>query len=105
MTTTDAPDPPAETVLDLMSRSDRVKPRFVESSNIDGLIAAVIRLTMEVSAIRDRLDIHEALAERHGVGGEAEVERFEADPALSARRMNRRQRLIEAIVRDLTAVA
>ncbi len=103
--TDDAEQPPPRTVHDLMSHLERRKPAFVEGSNIDGLIAAVIRLTMEVSMIRDRLDIHEAVAERHGVGGEAEVESFEADAALNAKRLARRERLIETIIRDLTAVA
>ena len=95
---------PAQTIHGLMMDAERVKPRFIESSNVDGLVAAVMRLTMEVSALRDRLDIHEAIAERHGVGGEAEVEAIRADAALAGKRADRRQKLIEAIVHDLTAI-
>jgi hypothetical protein len=88
----------------LMSRAERRKPGFIKNPNVDGLVAAVIRLTMEVSALRDRLDIHEALAERHGIGGADAIEKFEPDPALTERRMRRRERLIALVVRDLKAV-
>lgn len=96
---------PVQTIHGLMTDPGRVKPTFIESSNVDGLVAAVLRLTMEVSALRDRLDIHEAIAERHGVGGEAEVEAFRADEALVGKRAERRQKLIESILHDLTAIA
>jgi len=97
-------DASIQTVQSLMMDPERTKPKFIESTNVDGLVAAVLRLTMEVSTLRDRLDIQEAIAERHGVGGEAEVEAFRADAALNEKRADRRQRLVESIIHDLTAV-
>ncbi len=61
-----------------------------------------LRLTMEVSVLRDRIDTHESLAEKHGGYSLADVESYQPTPEEEKRRAARRRTLVARIVRDLT---
>ncbi|MCB1623016.1 MAG: hypothetical protein KDI32_00415 [Pseudomonadales bacterium] len=94
----DAPE--RESVVLRMQDPKRVRPKFVREPDMDKVIDALLRLAMEISVIRDRLDIHEALAELHGIPADA-IESFEATPQIEARRRERRDRLVRGVIADL----
>ncbi len=85
----------------LMTDPARRKPAFVREEGMDKTLAAIMRLAMEISVLRDRLDTHEALAEQSGAYSSADVEAYRADPERAARRAMGRKKLIEALLHDL----
>jgi hypothetical protein len=93
--------PPENRVAELLGALERAKPAFIAQPGMDQAVAAVLRLAMEVSALRDRLDTHEALAEASGAYGAAEIEAYQPDPERRARRAAERARLIDGLMRDL----
>jgi len=88
-------------IADLMVDPKRRKPNFIAQPNMDHVVDVVLRLAMEICVLRDRLDIHEKLAEEHGVGGTEAVENFQADEALTQLQAERRDKLIRRIIDDL----
>lgn len=81
--------------------TERTKPRFLSEPGMDKAVSAIMRLAMEISVLRDRLDTHEALAERTGAYTAADIEEFTPDPARAAQRAERRAALIEGLLHDL----
>ena len=77
------------------------RPRQIGELTPDQTVAALLRLAMEVTVLRDRLRTHEALLEKAGVLSRAEVEAFQPDPAESAERMEASMRLVEKLLGDL----
>lgn len=77
------------------------RPRQIEELTPDQTVAALLRLAMEVTVLRDRLRTHEALLEKAGVLSRAEVEAFRPDPEESAERMRASMRLVEKLLGDL----
>lgn len=61
-----------------------------------------LRLTVEVVVLRDRIDTHESLAEKHGDYSLADVESYRPTPEEEQRRAERRRTLVARVVRDLT---
>ncbi len=61
-----------------------------------------LRLTMEVSVLRDRIDTHESLAEKNGSYSSADVESYRPTPEEEQRRAERRTTVVARVVRDLT---
>lgn len=88
-------------VAELLLDGSRGKPAFLSQVNADQLVDVVLRLAMEVSALRERLDAHEALAREHGLAPQA-VDQFQPDEALAAEQKARRERWVARIVHDLT---
>lgn len=86
---------------DLVNDPERRKPQFLAEPGMDRAVAAIMRLAMEVSVLRDRLDTHEALAEKSGAYTSGEVDAYLADPERAARRAKARTRLIESLLHDL----
>lgn len=76
------------------------KPSFLDHPEMDRTIALVMRLAMEISALRDRVDTHERLGQEAGISLEA-VEGYEANSEVKAERDARRKRLIEGLLLDL----
>ncbi len=89
-------------VSELLLKPQRGKPDFVSEVSADQLVDVVMRLAMEISALRDRLDVHEALAEKHGFGGPEVVDSFELDEATRDRQAARRERWVQRVIHDLT---
>lgn len=85
----------------LLAASASKRPVFLQETPADGLVAAIMRLAMEVSVVRDRLDVVERIAARHEPELEALIDAFEPDAELEQERTARRRRLIELLVRDL----
>ena len=86
----------------LMSDPARERFKFIEQVDMDRVVAAILRLTMEVSVLRDRIDTHESLAEKHGGYSQADVESYRPTPEEERRRAERRSTLVARLVRDLT---
>ena len=87
----------------LMSDTSRnARDHFIEQVDMDAVIAALLRLTMEVSTLRDRLDAHESLAAKGEPYGQEDVDAYRPTPEEEQRRLANRQHLISRLVRDLT---
>lgn len=89
-------------VSELLLKPERGKPAFVSEVRADQLVDVVLRLAMEISALRDRLDVHEALAKQQGFGGAEAVDSFELDEATRERQAQRRERWVRRVIHDLT---
>ena len=44
-------------VTDLMLDKQRTKPAFIANPNMDQVVDVVLRLAMEISVLRDRMDL------------------------------------------------
>lgn len=78
----------------------RRAPEFIRGASTDGLVKAVMRLAMEVSVLRERMDVYEAVSSQQGISEET-IESFVPDEALQKKRAERRKRLIRLLVKDL----
>jgi len=93
----------ADAIVDaLMSDPNRERHHFIDRVDMDRLVAAILRLTMEISVLRDRLSTHESLAAQHGGYSRDDVEAYAPTPAENQIRAESRQNLVARIVRDLT---
>ncbi|MEL7029746.1 MAG: hypothetical protein AAGL49_11165 [Pseudomonadota bacterium] len=86
----------------LMTDPDRRKPDFIAEPDMDKLVSVVMRLAMEVSVLRERVETHELLAARHGLYTRDDVDAFQPDQAEQKRRAQERAAFVEKIVHDLT---
>lgn len=86
----------------LMAARAGERPTFLKETPADGLVAAVMRLAMELSVLRDRLDVVERIAARHEPDLPALIDAFEPDAELEQARAARRRRLVELLIRDLS---
>ena len=93
---------PKDSARKLVLDPERTKPQFLNEPGMDKAIDAIMRLAMEISVLRDRLDTHEALAEKTGAYTSDDIENYSADPDRAARRAAERNRLIEALLHDLS---
>lgn len=92
-----------EVVDALMSDTSRnARDHFIDNVDMDSVVAALMRLTMEVSTLRDRLDAHESLASKGVAYSQDDVDTYMPTPDEEKARMEKRQRLIARLVRDLT---
>lgn len=89
-----------ETVEQLMAARAHLRPSFLATAKSDQLVDAILRLTMEVCVIRDRLDIYEALFSELGIESNA-IENFIADAETRKKRSERTQLLVKKIAQDL----
>ncbi len=90
-------------VADLMLDPKRGKPDFIEQVRSDQLVDVVMRLAMEVSTLRDRLDVHEALAQEQGFGGPEVVDAYQLSEQAQNAQAQRRELWVQRIVHDLTS--
>lgn len=89
------------TVRALINDPERTKPDFIGEPGIDKTLSVVLRLTQEISVLRDRLDTHEALAEKSGLYGQDDIDNFKPEPERIKQRAENRMKLIESIMHDL----
>lgn len=94
-----------EAVVDaLMSDTNRnARDSFIDAVDMDRVVAALLRLTMEISTLRDRVDAHESLAAKGQPYSQADVDDYLPTPEEEKTRAAKRQQLISRLVRDLTA--
>ena len=77
------------------------RPTYLDSPDLDRVFIMLTGLMAEISALRDRLDTHEALAERGAVASTEAVERYELDAARQAVREARRDAMLGRVLRVL----
>ena len=78
------------------------RPYFFDDPNIDRLLAMIMALTGEVSVIRERLDIHERLAEAKRVPTPKNVEAYQPTEAVDHWRDQWRADYVARILRVVT---
>lgn len=91
----------SQSVAEMMMAEQRRKPDFISEPKMDKLVDVVLRLAMEVSVLRERLDIHEAIAAENGTGGPQAVEDFVPDEAFVKRQQEQRELWVDRVLNDL----
>lgn len=77
------------------------RPQYLGSRDADDLVMMVLALSAEISALRDRLDTHERLADGGLPATTAAVETYAQPAAVEDARAARRRALIERVTRVL----
>lgn len=77
------------------------KPVFIENMPADRLVSCIMRLGMEISVIRDRMDIYESVLEELVPDLQQHLSEFESSELIEERRGERRAALIKNLLRDL----
>lgn len=77
------------------------RPQYLESTDLDRVMMMLTSLMSEVSALRDRLDTHEALAAEGVVATTEAVEAHRPDVARETAREAMRDALLSRVLRVL----
>jgi predicted nucleic acid-binding Zn-ribbon protein len=77
------------------------RPRQIDELSPDQLVAVVLRLTMEISALRERLATNEQLLQQAGIFADNAIDDFKIDAQEKSRRDAERFRLIDNVINDL----
>jgi hypothetical protein len=85
----------------LMDRQAAARPEFMAPLAGDKVLDAVMRLAMELSVIRDRMDATEAVLAEADPALLEKIEAFVAGPELEQARRQRRETLVHRLLRDL----
>lgn len=80
----------------------QARPRYLQVEDIDRMMIMFVALMAEVSALRDRLDTHEAVAELGGSPTTAAIEAYELTPARHERREANRHAMLTRVLRAVT---
>ena len=81
------------------------RPRQLDDLSADQLVAVILRLTMELSCLRERLQTQEQLLVKAGVLDPGCIDAFQPDADDAGRRNAERQKLIDGVIRDLGGTA
>ena len=79
------------------------RPSQIKELTPDQLVAALLRLTMEISVLRDRLATQTALLEQHGVFEKDAIENYALSGDELAHRNASRTELIAGLIDDLSS--
>lgn len=79
------------------------RPQQIEALSPDQLVAALLRLGMEISVLRDRLATQEALLEQQGVIKPEAIETYVPNAEEQSQRNATRTQLIERLLDDLSS--
>lgn len=77
------------------------RPQYLRPEDNDRVMMMLVNLMADVSALRDRLDTHEALAEAGQVATAAAIETFELDTTRRAAREAERQAMLKRVLRPI----
>ncbi|GEM_PF-2753507 len=77
------------------------RPKYLGSADADKAVMMVLALAAEVSALRERLDTHERLADGEQLPATPSVEAYVPTEAVEATRASARHSLIDRITRVL----
>ena len=75
------------------------RPQYMLNEENDRMMMIIAALTAEVSALRDRLDTHEALGEKQQFAGSGDVEKFRLTADRQQSREIARQQLLSRVFR------
>ena len=78
------------------------RPRYLQPDDIDKMMIMFVALMSEVSALRDRLDTHEAVADLGGTTTTAAIEAYELTPERHLAREANRQAMLKRVFRAIT---
>lgn len=78
------------------------RPRYLQPDDLDKMMIMFVALLSEVSALRDRLDTHEAVAELSGSVTSAAIEAYELTPQRHHQREVARQAMLTRVLRAIT---
>lgn len=78
------------------------RPRYLQPEDIDKMMLMFVALMSEVSALRDRLDTHEAVAELGGQPSTAAIEAYELSPERHLQRAANRHAMLTRVLRAIT---
>ena len=79
------------------------RPQYLDSKDADKVVMMLLALAADVSALRDRIDTHEALAEKRAAPTSTRVESFKLDARRRSAREAQRHAMIGRVLRVLTA--
>ena len=78
------------------------RPRYLQPEDSDKIMIMLVALMSEVSALRDRLDTHEAVADLGGMATTGEIEAYELTPERHLAREANRQAMLKRVLRAIT---
>ena len=78
------------------------RPHYLAPTDVDQVVIMLVALMSEVSALRDRLDTHEAVAELGGAATSAAIEAYELTPDRAAAREANRVAMLKRVLRVVT---
>ena len=78
------------------------RPKYLQADDIDKMMIMFVALMSEVSALRDRLDTHEAVADLGGSATTAAIEAYELTPERHLAREANRQAMLKRVFRAIT---
>ena len=78
------------------------RPQYLESKDADKVVMMLLALAADVSALRDRIDTHEALAEKGAAPTSKRVESYKLDGRRRSAREAQRHAMIGRVLRVLT---
>lgn len=80
----------------------QARPTYLNPADVDQLMIMLVALMSEVSALRDRLDTHEAVADLGGKATTAAIEAYELTPERAAQREANRLAMLRRVLRVVT---
>lgn len=78
------------------------RPRYLQPEDNDKIMIMLVALMSEVSALRDRLDTHEAVADLGGSATTEAIEAYELTPERHLAREANRQSMLKRVLRAIT---
>lgn len=78
------------------------RPAYLQPGDVDKVMIMLISLMSEVSALRDRIDTHEAVIDLGGSATTAAIEAYETTPERHAAREANREALVKRVLRVIT---
>jgi hypothetical protein len=78
------------------------RPEYLRPGDLDRVMIMMVALMSDVSALRDRLDTHEAVAELGGATTTAAIEAYELTTERQAVREANRQAMLKRVLRAIT---
>lgn len=80
----------------------QARPKYLQPGDLDKMMIMFVALTGEVSALRDRLDTHEAVGELGNAATTAAIEAYELTPERHLAREANRQAMLKRVLRAIT---
>lgn len=78
------------------------RPEYLQPGDLDRVMIMLVALMSEVSALRDRIDTHEAVADLGGSPTTAAIEAYELTPERQAAREANRAAMLKRVLRVIT---
>ncbi|UVO50492.1 hypothetical protein M0208_08165 [Sphingomonas sp. SUN019] len=78
------------------------RPEYLQPGDIDQVMIMLVALMSEVSALRDRIDTHEAVADLGGTATTDAIEAYELTPERHAAREAKREAMLKRVLRVVT---